>query len=205
MRVPCPWPAVPGSSRDESAVLWSRGTGGEKCRKGCPQFRPQAPSEATLLPVRGRVVRSRWLYRVLTFLTVFGPGLIVMEAETTRGRSPPTCRRALSTAPGCFEFSCCCCCCRFRTYSGDGGTPRNRHRQGSRRHDLPALRSLVGNVLARRSATGEFPDAGHGVCRDFVGLEPHEHRPAGGSSTRRSCSCGHGGERQLPALGFFIT
>src|SRR6202795_2527958 len=41
--------------------------------------------EATLPPVRGRVVRSRWLYSVLTFLTVFGPGLIVMEADNDAG------------------------------------------------------------------------------------------------------------------------
>jgi Mn2+/Fe2+ NRAMP family transporter len=31
------------------------------------------------------VVRSRWLYSVLTFLTVFGPGLIVMEADNGAG------------------------------------------------------------------------------------------------------------------------
>ena len=40
---------------------------------------------AATLPVRGRVVRSRWLYSVLTFLTVFGPGLIVMEADNDAG------------------------------------------------------------------------------------------------------------------------
>ena len=44
-----------------------------------------AGSEATLPPVRGRVVRSRWLFSVLTFLTVFGPGLIVMEADNDAG------------------------------------------------------------------------------------------------------------------------
>ena len=41
--------------------------------------------EATLPPVRGRVVRNRWLYSLLTFLTVFGPGLIVMEADNDAG------------------------------------------------------------------------------------------------------------------------
>lgn len=54
-------------------------------RKRSSLFRSQAPSEATLLPVRGRVVRSRSLYRVLTLLTVFGPGLIVMEADNDAG------------------------------------------------------------------------------------------------------------------------
>jgi Mn2+/Fe2+ NRAMP family transporter len=36
-------------------------------------------------PIRGRVVRSKWLYSVLTFLMVFGPGLIVMEADNDAG------------------------------------------------------------------------------------------------------------------------
>src|SRR4030081_3620837 len=35
--------------------------------------------------VRGRVVRSRWLYRLMTFLAVMGPGLIVMEADNDAG------------------------------------------------------------------------------------------------------------------------
>jgi len=42
-------------------------------------------AQATLPPVRGRVVRKKWLYSVLTFLTVFGPGLIVMEADNDAG------------------------------------------------------------------------------------------------------------------------
>lgn len=35
--------------------------------------------------VRGRVVHSKWLHGVLTFLMVFGPGLIVMEADNDAG------------------------------------------------------------------------------------------------------------------------
>ena len=35
--------------------------------------------------IRGRVVRSKWLYNLLTFLMVFGPGLIVMEADNDAG------------------------------------------------------------------------------------------------------------------------
>src|SRR6267143_1172256 len=35
--------------------------------------------------VRGRVVRSRWLYQLMTFLAVMGPGLIVMEADNDAG------------------------------------------------------------------------------------------------------------------------
>jgi len=36
-------------------------------------------------PARGVIVRSRWAYNVLTFLMVFGPGLIVMEADNDAG------------------------------------------------------------------------------------------------------------------------
>ena len=41
--------------------------------------------EATQPQIRGRVVRNKWLYRLLTFLVVFGPGLIVMEADNDAG------------------------------------------------------------------------------------------------------------------------
>lgn len=41
--------------------------------------------EATPPRIRGRVVRSRWLYHLLTFLVVFGPGLILMEADNDAG------------------------------------------------------------------------------------------------------------------------
>lgn len=41
--------------------------------------------ETTQPAIRGRVVRNKWLYRLLTFLAVFGPGLIVMEADNDAG------------------------------------------------------------------------------------------------------------------------
>lgn len=40
-------------------------------------------AEPTL--VRGKVVRSKWAHNLLTFLMVFGPGLIVMEADNDAG------------------------------------------------------------------------------------------------------------------------
>src|SRR6202048_585897 len=36
-------------------------------------------------PVRGRVIRTRWIRHLITFLLVFGPGLIVMEADNDAG------------------------------------------------------------------------------------------------------------------------
>ena len=40
------------------------------------------PADAMLQPpVRGTVVKSRWARNLLTFLAVFGPGLIVMVAD----------------------------------------------------------------------------------------------------------------------------
>ena len=35
--------------------------------------------------VRGRIVHSKWVHSLLTFLVVFGPGLIVMEADNDAG------------------------------------------------------------------------------------------------------------------------
>src|SRR5579863_5258637 len=37
------------------------------------------------MPVRGRVVNSKWQRNLLTFLMVFGPGLIVMVADNDAG------------------------------------------------------------------------------------------------------------------------
>src|SRR5579872_3552273 len=45
-----------------------------------------APGVATeVMPARGRVVKSKWARDLLTFLMVFGPGLIVMVADNDAG------------------------------------------------------------------------------------------------------------------------
>ena len=41
----------------------------------------QETDTVTTTPAAGVVVRSAWQRRILTFLMVFGPGLIVMEAD----------------------------------------------------------------------------------------------------------------------------
>ena len=46
---------------------------------------PAAGAQPEILPVRGRVVKSRWARDLLTFLMVFGPGLIVMVADNDAG------------------------------------------------------------------------------------------------------------------------
>jgi len=46
---------------------------------------PAAGLETEVLPVRGRVVKSKWARDLLTFLMVFGPGLIVMVADNDAG------------------------------------------------------------------------------------------------------------------------
>ncbi len=46
---------------------------------------PEAGVERGLTPLRGRRVDSRWSFHLLTFLMVFGPGLIVMEADNDAG------------------------------------------------------------------------------------------------------------------------
>jgi NRAMP (natural resistance-associated macrophage protein)-like metal ion transporter len=44
-----------------------------------------AGADVEMPTVRGLVVRSRWMHRLLTFLMVFGPGLIVMVADNDAG------------------------------------------------------------------------------------------------------------------------
>ena len=46
---------------------------------------PAAGLETEVLPVRGRVVKSKWARDLLTFLMVMGPGLIVMVADNDAG------------------------------------------------------------------------------------------------------------------------
>src|ERR1039457_5558545 len=46
---------------------------------------PAAGLETEVVPVRGRVVKSKWARNLLTFLMVLGPGLIVMVADNDAG------------------------------------------------------------------------------------------------------------------------
>jgi NRAMP (natural resistance-associated macrophage protein)-like metal ion transporter len=46
---------------------------------------PASGLETQVMPVRGRVVESKWARDLLTFLMVFGPGLIVMVADNDAG------------------------------------------------------------------------------------------------------------------------
>jgi Mn2+/Fe2+ NRAMP family transporter len=46
---------------------------------------PAGAVESLPTPIRGVVVKSRWAAKLLTFLAVFGPGLIVREADNDAG------------------------------------------------------------------------------------------------------------------------
>ncbi|HVN03038.1 MAG TPA: Nramp family divalent metal transporter [Bryobacteraceae bacterium] len=46
---------------------------------------PAPGVDAEVMPARGRVVKSKWTRDLLTFLMVFGPGLIVMVADNDAG------------------------------------------------------------------------------------------------------------------------
>jgi hypothetical protein len=54
--------------------------------------------------VRGKVVRSKLARNVPTFLMVFGPGLIVMEADDDAGAVSTYVQAGRSTAQSCFGF-----------------------------------------------------------------------------------------------------
>ncbi len=48
-------------------------------------LKPTIADQTPGVPVRGRVVRTKWAHSLLTFLAVLGPGLIVMEADNDAG------------------------------------------------------------------------------------------------------------------------
>jgi Mn2+/Fe2+ NRAMP family transporter len=48
-------------------------------------MRVMEPEDAVTTPAAGVAVRSAWQRRIVTFLMVFGPGLIVMEADNDAG------------------------------------------------------------------------------------------------------------------------
>ena len=50
-----------------------------------PASGPVSVIDTEIVPVRGRVVKSKWARNLLTFLMVFGPGLIVMVADNDAG------------------------------------------------------------------------------------------------------------------------
>ena len=115
-----------------------------------------APLDAVANPAKGGVVVHRtWQKHVLTFLMVFGPGLIVMEADNDAG--------AVSTymqAGGQYGLHLLWllggAAAHLLLRAGNGGPARHRDRQRSRRHDLRTLRQLVGTLLALRSAAVNF-------------------------------------------------
>ena len=48
-------------------------------------YQPAGEVDVQPTPARGAIVKSRWVARLLTFLAVFGPGLIVMVADNDAG------------------------------------------------------------------------------------------------------------------------
>ena len=110
-------------------------------------MRVMEPEDTVTTPTAGVVVRSAWQRRILTFLMVFGPGLIVMEADNDAG--------AVSTymqAGGQYGLHLLWLLvvllpiCYF--IQEDGCPARHCDRQGPCRDDLRAVRQVVGTLLA---------------------------------------------------------
>jgi len=135
---------------------------------GCACAHDKTPTRYTGMPAVGVLVRRTWQKHLLTFLMVFGPGLIVMEADNDAG--------AVSTymqAGGQYGMHLLwtwLCCCHLLLCAGDGGPAWHRHRQGPRGDDLRALRQVVGTLLAHRSADRQLSNSGHGICRISLAL-----------------------------------
>jgi hypothetical protein len=124
---------------------------------------------------RGWAVRSVGARNLLTFLMVFGPGLIVMEADNDAGtvstyvqagcavRHTPHVDSDRTAADDLFR-------------SGNGRAVRDRYGAGPRHDDLQAVRELVGTLFFVR----------------FVPIQQGDRRDHGGRSPGQSGSPEHG-------------
>ena len=59
----------------------------------------------------GEEYSSTWRRRLVTFLAIVGPGLIVMVGDNDAAVSPPTPRRVRTTGTACYGSCCCWCRC----------------------------------------------------------------------------------------------
>jgi hypothetical protein len=119
------------------------------------RYRPVTENTLVSAPARSIRVSNKWAAHALTFLMVFGPSLIVMEADNARrGRlDVRPGRRAVRHTSSVVALTAVADLL-FR--SGNGGPARHCDWAGPRRDDLSALRNVVGTLFARGSAASQF-------------------------------------------------
>ena len=151
-------------------------------------------------PVRGRAVRSKWLYHVMTFLMVFGPGLIVMEADNDAGAVSTYVQAGaqygtrllwvlLLLLPVTYFIQEMVV--RLGIVTGKGHATMIYQRFGR----WWGLFSLVDLQLVNfLTLVTEFAAISSGI-------EPHEHCAASGSAAGSRGAGHYGAHRQLPAMG----
>jgi Mn2+/Fe2+ NRAMP family transporter len=120
--------------------------------------------EESQSPAASIRVSSKWAAQALTFLMVFGPGLIVMEADNDAGAvSTYVARQARNTARICsgslllllpVSYFIQEMVVRLGIVTGKGHAAMI----------YQPLRQVVGAVLAGRPAAGQLSDPGDGVC-----------------------------------------
>ena len=134
------------------------------------------------------VVKSKWARKLLTFLMVFGPGLIVMVADNDAGAVSTYSQAGaqygthllwivLLLLPVTYFIQEMVVRLGIATGKGHAAMIYQRFRE------------VVGAVLADRSGTGELPDAGDGIRRHRPGAEQD-----GGRSAPRRAAGGRGSE-----------
>ena len=112
-----------------------------------PQQLPATGTGHSPAPAGTRAVGSRWQARLLSFLMVFGPGLIVMVADNDAG-AVSTYTQAGAQYGTQLLWVMAAAAARHLFLPGNGGPPGDRDRPRPRRDDLPALRQVVGPFLA---------------------------------------------------------
>lgn len=159
-----------------------------------------AGTDAEVTTVRGKVVRTKSAHNILTFLVVFGPGLIVMEANNDAGAVSTYVQAGalygtrllwlllllLPVTHFIQEMVV-----RLGIATGKGQTAMIYQRFGKwwgafSLFDLQAVK---------------FPDAGHGIRRHCSGGQPDGHVALLGRTVCGGRVDRHGGHRQLSPVG----
>ena len=145
-------------------------------------------------------MRRPWQKHLLTFLMVFGPGLIVMEADNDAGAVSTYMQAGgqyglhllwilIVLLPICYFVQEMVARLGIATGKGHAAMIYERFRQ------------VVGTLFALRSAAGQLPDADHGVRRNLARAERDGSQPLHLSAGRGAGADADGGHRELSALG----
>src|SRR5260370_26155456 len=124
-------------------------------------------------PSEGVVVRNSWARNLLTFLMVFGPGSIVMEADNDAGAVSTYIQAGAQY--GTHLLAARPAIAHHLLHSGNGCTARDRHRQGHAAIIYRRFGKWWGLFFAGRPTAAELPHFGDRFRRHSSRSGTSEH------------------------------